>query len=99
MHNEGIVHTDIQGRNILIDDSGRALVAGFGNAVVANGTASVYSYRSSYGDGSIRWTAPELLDPEEFDMESSRPTRRSDIYSFACLCVEVSAQYYPKPTA
>jgi serine/threonine protein kinase len=38
--------------------------------------------------GARRWMAPELLSPEQFNMEFKR-TRESDIYTFACICCEV----------
>ena len=58
--------------------------------------------------GNVRWTAPELIAPEHYNMAANesaigvqidttrgvvwtaRPTKASDVYSFACLCVEVS---------
>lgn len=52
--------------------------------------ASSYGYASTHGGGAIRWTAPELIDPDEFDMENTRPTPASDIFSFACMLIEVS---------
>lgn len=36
--------------------------------------------------------APEFLAPEEFGMASYRPTRKSDIYSCGCVCIEVIQQ-------
>jgi hypothetical protein len=34
--------------------------------------------------------APELLNPEIFDIERFIKTRASDVYAFACVCLEVS---------
>lgn len=56
-------------------------------SLIAEGTA--YNYGSQHGGGATRWSAPELFDPEEFGLESSRPTFQSDIYAFACICIEV----------
>lgn len=36
----------------------------------------------------IRWLAPELLDPDKFGV-GFKCTTASDIFAFACLCVEV----------
>ena len=74
--------------NVLIDDDGNARLTDFGMALVSEATS--YGYASAHGSGAIRWTAPELIDPEEFEMEDSRPTPASDIFSFACMAVEVS---------
>jgi hypothetical protein len=38
---------------------------------------------------SCRWAAPELLDPESFGMLGAKPSKASDVYSFAMLAVEV----------
>lgn len=58
----------------------------FGMSVIAEGTG--YNYGSVRG-GAVRWLAPELLDPEQFDMDHSRPTYASDVYAFALTAVEV----------
>ncbi|TCD69553.1 hypothetical protein EIP91_007177 [Steccherinum ochraceum] len=56
-----------------------------------------YQYASVHGGGAIRWQAPELIDPEEFGLSSSRPTFASDMYSFACICVELHSGAPPFP--
>ena len=38
---------------------------------------------------TIRWTSPELLDPERFGSEGDRPTRGSDCYAFGMVIYEV----------
>lgn len=70
-----------------MDKHGCARLADFGMALISESTA--YGYASLHGGGATRWKAPELLDPEEFGLENSRPTCQSDIFSFACICVEV----------
>lgn len=55
------------------------------------GDATSYNYGSIHGGGAIHFTAPELIDPEELGFTSRRPTYASDIYSFACTCIEVCA--------
>ena len=71
----------------MIDDGGRARLTDFGMSLVSEGTA--YGYGSVHGGGAVRWTAPELFDPEEFESQNTRPTARSDMYAFACVCIEV----------
>lgn len=39
--------------------------------------------------GNFRWLSPELLDPDNCPSPSGRPRFASDIYSFACVCIEV----------
>ena len=87
LHSEGIIHGDLHAGNILIDGRGNASLADFGLSLIAE--ASGYGYGSSHGGGAIRWLAPELIEPIEFGLDSSRPTTASDIFSLACTAVEV----------
>ena len=87
LHSEGIVHGDLHGGNLLVDSNGSIRLTDFGMALVSEGTA--YNYGSHHGGGATRWTAPELFDPDVFGLDSSRPTFQSDIYSLACVGVEV----------
>lgn len=73
--------------NVLIDSEWNAHLADFGLAVFADGASNNYG---SMSGGAVRWLSPELIDPEQFGLQSSRPTYASDVYSFACLCIEVS---------
>ncbi len=59
----------------------------FGLAVIA---AAGHSLTTTTRGGAFGWLAPELIDPDMFGETSSRPTFASDIYSFACVCIEVS---------
>ncbi|TCD67345.1 hypothetical protein EIP91_000266 [Steccherinum ochraceum] len=77
LHKEGIVHADLHAGNILVDKRGSALLTDFGLALIADGTA--YNYGSHHG---------ELFAPEDFGLDSGRPTFSSDIYAFACLFIE-----------
>lgn len=72
--------------NILVDEDENVYISDFGLAVYAQ--AGSTKYGSSRG-GNVRWLAPELIDPEQFGSDSTRPTFASDIYSLGCLCVEV----------
>ena len=46
------------------------------------------SMSSNRTTGTLRWQAPELLNPEseEGDGRNNMP---SDVYAFACVCYEV----------
>jgi serine/threonine protein kinase len=71
-------------QNVLIDDSGRALLCDFGLARVKADITS----RSTVDDisataGSRYWMAPERL-------EGKSPKKPSDVYAFGCTSYEVS---------
>jgi len=84
LHSQHIVHGDLRGSNILIDEAWHAVLADFGLAVFVDATAN-----TSHSSGSTRWMAPELSDPESFELGQSRRTPASDVYAFACACLEV----------
>jgi len=52
----------------------------------SNSKTSLPPYTSG---GTRRWMSPEVLVPEMFGMEESRPSKQSDCYSFAMTVYEV----------
>ncbi|KAH8084347.1 kinase-like domain-containing protein [Cristinia sonorae] len=94
LHDEHVVHGDLRGPNILIDNDLSVRLADFGLAVFAAGASQ--NYASSRG-GNVRWMAPELILPEAFSLESMRPTYASDVYSFGCVIVELFSGKAPYP--
>ncbi|ESK85279.1 kinase-likeprotein [Moniliophthora roreri MCA 2997] len=86
LHSQEIVHGDLRGSNILVDSKCHACIADFGLSVFSDGTVRT---DSSHHGGSVRWMAPELHDPARFRLEYVRRTFASDVYSFACVCVEL----------
>ncbi|KAG6847736.1 hypothetical protein H0H93_006259 [Arthromyces matolae] len=91
LHGIDIVHGDLKGPNVLVDDNGRACLADFGISSVTDLDLKIpvwtlQSLVASKG-GSIRWQAPELLDPNSNDIIEN--TFASDIYSLACVFYEI----------
>jgi serine/threonine protein kinase len=74
----------------LINNEWQACLADFGLTVL-EGVASAATATSDQ-HGCDRWMAPELLNPQDFGFTNSRRTRASDVYAFACVCVEVSGE-------
>ncbi|KAI0731578.1 kinase-like domain-containing protein, partial [Fomitopsis betulina] len=99
LHSESvsIVHGDLKGTNVLVDERGRACLSDFGLSSVLYGidtpntATSVSSFRST-----LRWMAPELHDPEHFGLDAA-PTRKSDVYSFSITMWEVFTGKTPYP--
>ena len=75
--------------NILITQSHRACLADFGLATTKDSQSfHVTPAVNTRVKGSLRWQAPELMDPDADDA-SSGTTLASDVYAFAFVCYEV----------
>ncbi|KAJ3052559.1 hypothetical protein HK097_006057 [Rhizophlyctis rosea] len=88
LHDRHVTHGDLKGVNVLIDDSGNAVIADFGMAqmkqiVSSRGTMkhSTLDAKSPRG-GTLRWMAPER-------MQGKAVSRASDMYSFGMTMYEV----------
>ncbi|KAJ3555045.1 hypothetical protein NP233_g12297 [Leucocoprinus birnbaumii] len=79
LHELDIVHADLKARNVLISGNKRAMLADFGISRVSMTSVATMT---SVAAGTTHWMAPELL------LNSSNPTKESDIWAFGCVCYE-----------
>ncbi|KAJ7255964.1 kinase-like domain-containing protein, partial [Mycena rebaudengoi] len=86
LHSRNIVHGDLRGANILINDNWSACLADFGLTSLSEASAATHSSNRA---GTVRWMAPELLAPERFGHHKFSRTSASDIYAFGCVCLEL----------
>ncbi|KAG1884258.1 kinase-like domain-containing protein [Suillus subluteus] len=84
LHSKNIVHGDLTGNNILIDESGNAFMADHGILIFC---AELHG--TSYIRSNVRWAAPENFQVPEDDESISSPQSASDIYSFGCIMLQV----------
>ncbi|KAF8962816.1 kinase-like domain-containing protein [Flammula alnicola] len=104
-----IIHGDLKGGNILVDDVGNAIITDFGLSKVmeemsmsiataegnSNGSMSM---GTSFFAGSTRWMAPELIMALVQDDGQVPPiTTCSDVYAFASICLEIASGHLPYP--
>jgi len=82
LHSCNIVHGDLKGQNILVDDTDHARITDFGLAIVAQNEGPTRS-ASGGRDNSVDWTAPEILSREGMH------SKEADIFSFAMVMVEI----------
>ncbi|KAJ6608486.1 kinase-like domain-containing protein, partial [Mycena sp. CBHHK59/15] len=90
LHSRNVVHGDLRGSNILVDDTGHACLTDFGLTVLSDATAP-----TSTRAGSVRWMAPETLDPTACGHRDFARTPASDIYAYACVCLELYTGHPP----
>jgi len=93
MHDQGVIHGDLRGANILIDGDGRARLAGFGLITMASELSAITP--PTMTDGTIPWMSPELLHPGMFGLKESRPTEESDCYALGMVIYEVLSGQAP----
>ena len=99
-----VVHGDLKGANILVNDRGEAVLADFGlssiiNIVGSSGTstftggrcvpARIFALNETENMRSVRWMAPELLALSLHDVTPR--TCASDTYSYGSVILEVCA--------
>ncbi|KAJ7107523.1 kinase-like domain-containing protein [Mycena epipterygia] len=90
LHAQNIVHGDLRGTNILISDENSACLSDFGLATSVSDTDSPAMLTSSSNNGgSTRWFAPELIAPKAFGCERFVRTPASDVFAYACVCLEL----------
>jgi serine/threonine protein kinase len=81
--------------NVLIDKNGHARLADTGLLTFVSDPANLIASSSTTNAGAARWTSPELLHPEYFDLEDSQPTKESDRYSLGMVILEVLSSQPP----
>jgi len=91
LHNNRIVHGDLRGNHVLMDENKKIKLTEYGIAQVQ---ANVNKNFLSKANSSVAinyncWTAPELF------LRNEIPTFESDVYSFGMLCYEILSGNQP----
>jgi len=92
LHMKKVVHGDLHGNNILINDEGNACLTDFG---LSSSTYITKGTHTSRPGGAIRWMAPELHQPQIYGFDTLKRTEESDVYGFACVILEVFTRRHP----
>ena len=81
LHSRGVIHGDLKGLNILVDEHRRPRIMDFGFSVVRTLT-TISRTAAPPTAGTLRWMAPERL-------LHGKQTEAGDVYSFAMVVFEV----------
>uniref|UniRef100_A0A914GWG7 Protein kinase domain-containing protein n=1 Tax=Globodera rostochiensis TaxID=31243 RepID=A0A914GWG7_GLORO len=91
-----VIHRDLNSHNILLHNSGRAVVADFGESRFA-GSHDKREDNMTKQPGNLRWMAPEVFT------QSCRYDHKVDVFSYALVLWEIHAAELPfsqlKPAA
>ncbi|KAJ5573661.1 Protein kinase byr2 [Penicillium hispanicum] len=99
LHSQDIIHRDIKGANILVDNKGGVKISDFGISKRVEASTLLGSRASSGGgghihrpslQGSVYWMAPEVV-------RQTAHTKKADIWSLGCLVVEMFIGAHPFP--
>jgi len=90
LHSNDVVHGDLKGLNIRFNGAGAPFITDFG--LFSMGFDPQEDNDHLY---NIRWMAPEILEAE--NVSSGRPTKMSDVYSFAIVVIEIFTGNVPFP--
>ena len=87
-HEQGLVHRDVSGRNIMVAKDGRVVLIDFGLALLRAGSKGTTTSGATVG--TVAYLAPEVLEGR-----SAEP--RSDLYSLGVVLYELGAGVHPFP--
>ncbi|KAF9644313.1 kinase-like protein [Thelephora ganbajun] len=93
MHDQEMIHGNLKGANVLIDENRCACLADFSLPAIFSDESIITS--TAVVSSNVQWMSQELLFPEEFGLKESRPTKESDCYALGTVIYEVLSGQVP----
>lgn len=81
LHYHNLIHTDIKGANILVDENGNCKLSDFGGTTIIRPDKESNTNCLDF-KGTPNWMAPEIIKQQEH-------SRYSDIWSLGCTIIEM----------
>jgi serine/threonine-protein kinase OSR1/STK39 len=89
LHESDIIHRDIKGGNIMIDDEGKCKLADFGISAILLRDMNCRAKSRRTFTGSIAWMAPEVME------QTNGYTISADVWSLGILAFELAYGFAP----
>jgi len=83
LHSRQIIHRDIKGANILVNDKGCIKISDFGAAKELEGRIAQSGTDCKTFKGTVYWMAPEVIKQTGYG-------RQADIWSLGCTVIEMA---------
>lgn len=90
LHERSIIHRDIKGANVLVDNKGGIKISDFGISKKIEARLLTAENNRVSLQGSVYWMAPEVVKQTSY-------TLKADIWSLGCLIVEMFTGTHPFP--
>ncbi|KAI9888939.1 MAG: ATP binding [Vezdaea aestivalis] len=96
LHEREIIHRDIKGANVLVDNKGCVKISDFGISKRVEATSALNKGAGNVNrpslQGSVFWMAPEVVKQTSY-------TLKADIWSLGCLVIEMFTGDHPYPNS
>ncbi|CAF1113345.1 unnamed protein product [Rotaria sordida] len=85
LHDEGVIHRDIKGKNVMLDKYGNIKLIDFGCAIRLMENPNTNSVEQIFGslEGTLYWMAPEIIT-------KTGHGEKADIWSIGCTLYEMA---------